>query len=267
MTDSDLVRKVAFLDTNTLHFIGIYLKYARSKDLFPWGSVGSADGKATAIQSVEDLQEHALKNSLKRGLETVDFLATLDVEVQYSPVSELELLTGRTRGAAIRHAAEEGVPDRMWSKFREDEIRERVPLAETTDIKEAVDRLTTMIEESGVAVATKTTEQANYTLELAKGINGLIYIEAMDSIIYAGALIAQADYLLTTDGYLKDTVNSIHRPGGEPRYETIRRRLQELVTQIILGDVDDIQLPSAHTVTADGNLKPDLPVSAPDRSP
>lgn len=266
MKDGDLVRKVAFLDTNTLHFIGIYLKYARSKDLFPWGSADTTDGKETALQSVEDQQEDTLKRSLKRGLETVDFLATQDVEVQYSPVSELELLTGRTRGAAIRHAAEEGIPDRMWSKFREEEIRERVPLDEIVEIKEAVDGLTTMIEESGVAVTTKTTEDANYALELAKGINGLVYVDAVDSIIYASALIAQADYLLTTDGYLKDAVNSIHNPRGEPRFTTIRRRLQELVTRILLGDADDIQLPSAHTITAEGNLKPDLPVSGTGRS-
>lgn len=265
MMDDTAVRQVVFLDTNTLHFIGIYLEHARKNDLFPWASADPTFGKEAAMQSLEGEQEAEVKRSLKRGLATVEFLSTQDVEVQYSPVSELELLTGRTRGAAIISAAREGIPDRMWSHFREDAIRERVPLTTMANIKEKVDGLTATMEESGVAVTTKTTGEANDVLELAKGINGLVYIEAMDSIIYASALIAQADYLFTTDGYLKDTVNFIHRPNGQPRYVAIRRRLQELITPITLEAADDVQLPSAHTITADGNLRPDLPASGADR--
>lgn len=201
MNDSHSLQKVAFLDTNTLHYIGIYLEYAKENDLYPWGL------KEAAKKNMNDLSDVDLKKSLKRGIETIDFLSTQDVQVQYAPVSELELLTGRAKGKAILSAAKEGVSDRMWSRFREEEIRERVGPTDLTDIKDRVDGLTSMLEESGIAVKTSRSDQASDVLELAKDINGLVYMEAMDSIIYANALVIQAAYLLTSDGYLKRRVH------------------------------------------------------------
>ena len=255
MNDSHSLQKVAFLDTNTLHYIGIYLEYAKENDLYPW------DLKEAAKKNVNDLADVDLKRSLKRGIETIDFLSKQDVQVQYAPVSELELLTGRAKGKAILSAAKEGVSDRMWSRFREEEIRDRVSPTDLADIKDRVDGLTSMLEESGIAVKTSRSDQASDGLELAKDINGLVYMEAIDSIIYANALAIQADYLLTSDGYLKDTVNHIHNPCGKPHYEKIKQQLQELVGRIILGNADDVELPSAHTVTDRGTLKPDLSAS------
>jgi hypothetical protein len=264
MNEQNVIQKLAFLDTNTLHYIGIYLEYAKKNDLFPKSTNDIA--KEAAAENVNSLAEADLRKSLKRGLETVYFLSTNAVQVQYAPISELELLTGRTKGKAIVSAAKEGVPDRMWSRFREDEIRERVTPADLLKIKDKVDELTFMLEESGVAVKTSHGNETNEVLALAKGINGLVYMEAMDSIIYASALVIQADYLFTSDEYLKKTVNYIHSPNGESRYEEIRRELQQLVSHLILGEADAVELPSAHTITSDGTLKPDLPVSGADSS-
>ena len=252
MNDQSAFQKLAFLDTNTLHYIGIYLVYAKENNLYPRGL------KEAAKENVNDLADTNLKKGLKRGLETIYFLSTQDVQVQYAPVSELELLIGRTKGKAIMSAAEEGVPDRMWSRFREDEIRERVGPTDLAIIQSRIDRLTSMLEESDVAVKTSHSDQASDALELAKGINGLVYMGAMDSIIYASALVAQADYLFTADEHLKKTVNYIYSPCGKSRYEGIRRLLQQLVSRIILGNADDIQLPRAHTVTGEGELSPSL---------
>ena len=235
MIDSNRFQKLAFLDTNILHYIGIYLEYAKKHDLFPKSIKDMANEKEAAAENVNNLAEADLRKSLKRGLETVYFLSTQDVQVQYAPVSELEMLTGRTKGKAIISAAQEGVPDRMWSHFREAEIRERVAPTDLTNIKDKVDGLTSMLEESGVAVKTSRSDQTNEVLELAKGINGLVYLESVDSIIYASALIAQADYLVTADGYLKETVNYIYSPSGKSRYEEIRKKLQAFVSQISLS--------------------------------
>ena len=261
MTETDILRKVAFLDTNTLHYIGIYLEYAKKNNLFPLATKDAANGKDEAIENVTNLAEAGLKRSLRRGLETIYFLSTQDIQVQYAPVSELELLTGRTKGKAVMLAAKEGVPDRMWSRFREEEIRERVGPTDLEDIRNGVHELTSMLEESNVVVKTGQSDQAGDVLELAKDINGLIYMEVMDSIIYANAIVAQANFLFTADEYLKKTINYIYSPSGNPRYEKIRLQLQQLVSQIILGDAKDIELPSAHTIKPDGMLDPNLPVS------
>ncbi len=261
MNEKQSFRKVVFLDTNTLHYIGIYLEYAKEKGLFPMGAKDTAKEKEAAAEAVTNLAEVVVRKGLKQGLETVDFLSRQDVHVQFAPVSELELLTGRARGKAIISAASEGVPDRMWSRFREDEIRERVTLTELADIKDRVNGLTSLLEESGVAVNTGGHNRANEVLELAKEINGLVYMEPVDSIIYASSLVAQADYLFTADGYLKQTVNYIYGLGSEPRYEEIRKQLQQLISQTILGNPYDVELPSAYSVTADGEVRPNFPIS------
>ena len=260
MNGRNVFQKLAFLDTNTLHYIGIYLEYAKENALFPRGTKDTAKEKDAAAENLNNLAEVDLRKSLKRGLETVYFLSTQDLQVEYAPVSELELLTGRTKGKAIVSAAEEGVPDRMWSRFRENEIRERVTFTDLVNIKDKIDGLTSMLEESGVAVTTSRKDQTSEMLTLAKGINGLVYMEPIDSIIYASALVAQADYLFTADGYLKETVNYIYSPSGE-RYEEIRRKLLQFLSQIILGNIGDVELPSAYTITADGRLEPNFPIS------
>ncbi len=260
MTEKRDFHKVAFLDTNTLHYIGIYLIYAKGENLFPWNIKNMASGKDVAIENVNNKAESNLKKSLKRGIENVDFLLTQNIQVQYAPISELELIITRIKGTAIISAAKEGVPDRIFSRFREEDIQELVDTTDLKNIKDRVNSLSSMLEESGIAIETNK-NQTNELLVLAKEINGLVYVDAMDSIIYASAILAQADYLFTADTYLQNTVNYIHNPSGKPRYEKIRQQLQQFVSQIILGNAEDIALPSAHTITAAGNPQPDLPVS------
>ena len=148
------VPQVVFLDTNTLHYVGIYLKYAKRKGLFPWHTQTSVSTKDPSRGVLDRLTEKDLKSSLKRGLETVTFLATHDVEVQYSSISELELITARSKGKAVLSAAKEGIPDRIWSHFEDKEIRDRLtPLALTTILK-GVDELTSLLIDSNVTVKT-----------------------------------------------------------------------------------------------------------------
>ncbi len=256
MNDRHALQQVALLDTNTLHYVGLYLKYARERILFPFGEECA---KAAAIENVNEFAEAELKRSLNRGLQVIDLLSTLDVRVEYSPVSELELVTGRTKGKAIMSLAKEGVPDRMWSRFpRETIIRDRIGLNDMAKIKEGINSLAILLAESGVAVKTHAREQTGDALELAKSINGLVYMEPLDSIIYASTLIARADYLFTSDKYLRKTVNLIGRGEGG-RYEEINQRLKERVSQITLGTADEVELPSAHEVRADGKTRPPLP--------
>lgn len=260
MTAQLPMRNVAFLDTNTLHYVGIYLDFAKEHRLFPLATEDVESAKDIAGERVDELGEAKLKESLQQGLSTVHFLTTQDVEVQYAPASELELLAGRTKGKAIINAANEGIPDRMWSNFREHEIRDRVTVTDCSDTKTVIDRLSSTLTESGIAVETRDQNRTTEAMELAKGINGLVYIEAMDCIIYASAIVAQADYLITSDGYLKDTINHIHDPKGEPRYNDIRRQLKQLVGGILLGKPEELQLPSAHTISTKGNPRPQIPV-------
>ncbi len=254
MNNQQNFQKVAFLDTNILHYIGIYLEYAQKEGL------SLSVDKEKAIQNINGRADADLKKSLKQGLETVYFLSGHKVQVQYSPISELELLSGRARGRAILSAAKEKVPDRMWSRFREEQISDRVSVDDLKDVKDGVDRLTSLLKESGVAVKMSGGDEMRDVLELAKGINGLIYMEAKDSIIYASTLLAKADCLFSADEYLRDTINKIRGMGSSgdtDRYKGIRKQLRQL-SDIRPGTAVEVELPSAHTITAQGNVKPAL---------
>ena len=250
--------KVAFLDTNTLHYIGLYLCHAKKNTLYPWIAGARTKDVDAARDNVGDFADDKLKRSLKRGLETVHVLLIHNLQAQYSPASELELLAGKTRGEAILSAAKEGIPDRMWTHFYEDEVRSRLNLADMKAISETVQRLSVTLEDSGVAVKANVQDRKQDALYLAKEINGVVYMEPMDSIIYASSIVAGADYFVTADESLRKTINCIYDGGSDPSYERINKGLKKRVSAILLHDPDEIDLPRAFTVTPTGMLRPDV---------
>lgn len=243
-------QKVVFLDTMTLHYIRLCLESAKKDGLeFP-----------TDEQTVSILKNHfgkvsekLLKESLLQGLETIVLLAR-DVQVEYAPVSEIEILTGITEGEARVKMAQEGIPHRIWSNFLPKEIRDRIAIEDLAAIKDRIDGLDSMLEESGVTITRSDSDRTNEVIELAKGIVGLIYMGEIDSIIYASAVAAGANYLITADSYLIETVNYI-RDSKEQRYEEIRQKLNELISEVILKTEIEIKLPQAFTVTHTGRRK------------
>ena len=241
-------KKTAYLDTNTLHFIGIYLERANAENLYPF-KTESPDESVKRLEKIS--LDGELKKRLTQGLRILDYLKKRDLQVEYSIVSKIELITGRTRGKAIEYAAQEGIPDRMWSRrLTESQVRERVSNADMKGISERIDRIFSNIEKSSITVLSSERRMQD-VLELAGGISGLIYMGAIDCIIYAGALVAQADYLITSDEYFRKTVNHIRNPPAESDYSEIQGRLKTL-----LGPT--MSLPKAFTVTDKGNLKPQM---------
>ena len=79
----------------------------------------------------------------------------------------------------------------------------------------------------------------------------------MDGVIYASALIAQADFLFTNDRYLRGIVNQI-RDCNSLRYREVNQNLKECITQIAYWPADKVVLASAHQITADGTREPEL---------
>lgn len=255
MGDLSSLQQTALLDTNMLHYVGLYLKYASPKSLFPFGD---RSGKAEAIDDVGKFAEKELRRSLKRGLHVIDVIRERDLQVEYSPVSELELTTGRTKGKAVIALANEGVPDRMWSRFpQEQEIRDRVGPQDMTTIADDVNSLAGLFEDSAVAVKMHVSHRTGYVMDLAKFISGLVFMEPIDSLVYASALVAQADFLFTSDNYLKKTVNLIQH-GESDRYLEINSRLRDQVGPMIVRASDAVELATAHVVTADGKIEPEL---------
>ena len=217
-------RKVAFIDTNLLHFIDLYLSFADNKGLYPWkGEKPDAD---EALTRLADEGEGTLCKSLKRGLGAIHELRKHEVEVQYSSISELELMEGRATGKAFESAAREKVPFRMWSRISELEIQERVGIQGFREIKLGVDEIRARLENSGLLVGFSSGFPVRDVLQVSQEIGGLIYLSVMDSIIYGSALIADADYFFTNDKALGQTAKKIRSPNGNADFMEVRQVLR-----------------------------------------
>ena len=234
-------RQVVFLDTNALHYMHLYLTFASDENLYPFcPHDGSAD---EARQHLRTVASGNLRSSLSKGLEAIVDLSTTDSQVEYSPVSELELIAGRARGRAIVKTATEGIPDRMWTRFHGEEISSRLNTEDLVEIGANIASLSTLLDEAGVQATVSDPDRVSDVFDLAKRVGSLVYVGFADSVIYASALVAGADYLITFDDYLRKTVNRI-RTAPRP-YDDLKKRLRTVVGEILLADVALVTLPEA----------------------
>lgn len=58
MSEQSSLRQIALLDTNMLHYVGLYLQYANKKNLFPFSEDSE---KADAIVDINEFAELDLK--------------------------------------------------------------------------------------------------------------------------------------------------------------------------------------------------------------
>ena len=231
------LRKVVFLDTNVLHFVGLYLSRARERKLFPSGG-----DEAAAEEHLSSMAEADLATSLGKGLRVVASLRRDNPRVEYSTASELELMAGKAHGKAIEKAAAEGVPDRWWTRFRDKEIGERLLAGDLARIAGDVAGLDGMLQDAGIDATVSNTARGRDVLAIAKEVMGLVYLSVIDSVIYAEAVAAQADQIISEDGYLRATIHRIRKdtsPGGT------RARLQERVAALLSRPPESVILPNA----------------------
>lgn len=242
MTDTGSFRKVAFLDTNVLHFIDLYLRQAREHDLFP-----VAGEEEAAHQHLDRLRKDKLRKSLTDGLNAVAYLLREEARVEYSSIAELELMAGRARGRAVEKAAAEGIPDRMWTRFDETEVSGRLLAVDLTAIRNRIDELGPALTTAGIDAAVAGASRTRDAIELAKDVAEAIYLGFADSVIYAGALVAEADELLSADNYLTKTVNRIK---SEAALHQARERLENRVAALLSREPATVTLPSATKIPA-----------------
>lgn len=243
MTATSL-RKVVFLDTNVLHFVGLYLSRAKNRGLFPFN--GDA---AAAEEFLSGMTEADLARSLGKGLRVVMTLRRDNPRVEYSTVSELELLVGRARGKAIEKAAAEGIPDRMWTRLGDKDIGERLLASDFTQIAEGVDGIGGILQDAGIDATVSNPDRARDVLAIAREVMGLVYFGVIDSVIYAEAIAAQADQVISTDDYLRKTVHHIKEDTSP---DGIRARLQERVAVLLSRDSGSVTLPDAEPLPGKG---------------
>lgn len=220
--------RLAFLDTMVLHYLQLYMAEVPEHVMYPTGCVvgsgeptyGSEGDRDAAIAKT---REHIIGrasdgdrefwNSVDKGLSVVSFLmgsdGTRPYVVEYAMVSELELMSGKVRGAAVMKYAREGVPQRMWGRLRDEGIARRVGLVDRRRIWSEVEGMRNGLDDLGLGVADRSGSGVGDAMELAKGLVQAVHLSTVDAIVYASALVARADCLITNDEYLHEVVESV----------------------------------------------------------
>lgn len=223
LNDLDEDRKVVYLDTNSLHYLDLFVRHVQNSHL----TVNDIESQELARQ-FEQSEDIGYGKGLQKGHRIFSFVLRKDAQVEFSHVSKIELLCGRVRGAVIVNAAKQGIPDRMWSHIGEKEIRDGSNEADLQRIRERIDDLEDALADFGIIVGVASEPKRILDiLGLAAFIVGYVYMSATDSMVYASAIAARADWLITGDYYLRKTANRIQNPNGRARYEVIQRLLKD----------------------------------------
>lgn len=124
-------------------------------------------------------------------------------------MSELELIVGRAKGKALISAAEEDIPERMWSRFQYDEeyINSQLTPAVRAMTASRVFDLTSGLNDLEVNVIKGAESGVAEIWDLARELLSIVYMSVNDALVYAGALREEAKYIVTFDRYFRDTIN------------------------------------------------------------
>ena len=220
-------QEIAFLDTNALHFVRLYINLAYEDKLYPF----SPEMEATEI--VIGQKKDSLRTAYNKGLDVVTFCIKHNLLIQYSNVSTLELVVGRARGEALLKAATEGVPERKWTGFanRDDEVAAYLEVDVLQGIRQEISQLVSRLESIEIYM---NSDEDNVVSALALELAGLVYMTTADCVILAHALTARAQYVLTYDNYFRTIVNGIY---NSPKYDAIRQQIK--------NSIPDVHLPHA----------------------
>lgn len=237
-----------FVDTNTVHYARLFLRFAKKRDLPP---VGTGPGNSEEEIKQEFVGQAQFNHD--RGRKLVDYLlkqGNREARIEYSPVTRLELTAGLLRGKAILHAAEEGVAHRMWNRMDETEILSRLDPSAFADILNSVSDLETDFDEAGIVLVEADPKKQSETWSLASQILGVTFLDLGDCAIYASALLAEADELVTADNYFRQVVNYMQNPGGamphqRAYFRDANNKMKILLSGAIGINVSEVVLPKA----------------------
>lgn len=240
-----------FLDTNALHYARLYLGFAKQHNLPPVG---------TSTDNPDDIIENRYRNrkktgqSFKTGRKLVNYLLNSCNEgarIEYSPVTKVELMCGQLRGKAMLNAAEEGIPYRMWNRIDEREILDRLQSDVYAEVWQEMENLDELFSSAGIDIEESNRERMKSVWLMAQQILRFVFLDLGDCAVYASALLAEADELITDDGYFRDLVNAIenanvHREVEKREYfGKLETELKQIVADAIGIKASEVKLPKA----------------------
>lgn len=240
-----------FLDTNNLHWASLFIEFAEPLRLHP---VGHRDPGDTAGELEGNFVGRTLAD-YRKGAKVIEFLrdqcSRQGARVEYSPITTLELICGLLRGRAMLDAAQARLAHRMWGHIDEVEILERLNDTAYQEVERQTRDLEAAFLKAGVRLAETTSDRIREVWLLARRILGSVYLDLGDVVVYASALLAEADILMSGDGYLRRVANGIANPGAladsveRSYYSQAQQAIKRAVADITGFPIGEIVLPPA----------------------
>lgn len=210
-------RSVLFLDTNALHFCRLFLDTAKRNGLSDSGmSPEDVDRELTRLSA----GRYRTAEDLIKGRKIVAYLRAAsenDAQVEYAPLTCLEMMSGLLRGRAIQAAAQDQIPHRMWGHFSEREVLNRLSDEAYIAVERVTDGIDDQFQDAGVNLIETDPGSLPDVWRLARVVMRTVFFEPADCLVYTSAVLAQADNLVTADGYLRETASGIANPGAAQR--------------------------------------------------
>ena len=154
-------------------------------------------------------------------------------------------MAGRARGRALEKAAAEGIPERMWTRFSQNETGGRLLTQDLVQIRQRIEEIGPTLDAAGIEASVADASRTRDALELARDVAAAVYMSMADCVIYAGSVVAEADELISADNYLTKTVNRLR---DNASMKGARLRLQQQVAAVRSAPLRP--LPAARKITA-----------------
>ena len=204
---------VVVLDTNVLHCVRLYLSYAEGKRRFPHQGLQWSVTEGYIRRRVEETK---VRDALICGGRVLDFLHCNGVELVRCSAVEAELFRLEAFSRALRNAmGRSRVRGRWFSRFEDEEVNRWMTQQDRKSIISTLNETFNALDSLGVRVTDLDPASSSDVVWLARGIMTMVYMDAMDSVVYANALVAAATHLVTSDGRFRNVVNAFKNPSSE----------------------------------------------------
>lgn len=231
------MRPTVFLDSNALHFLSTYLRYAHEFG-FPPYSRHKAD--LTWIRNeLEQRMPGDIANLVINGAKTLAFLQSITrndgAAVFCSRLSKAELLYGILDGQAHFRLAREGLSYRMRQRVRD--LSQLVAMClEREDYERLVrevDNLFELLNDNGISIDMVEEDASNFEIvaTFAEFMQKNVFLDVLDCWMYGCAVTVQAERIITFDSYFKSVICKV-RSSGEGEWAQVRQNIQSEMERV-----------------------------------
>lgn len=146
-------------------------------------------------------------------------------------------------------AADEGIPHRMWNRIDEFEIIDRLRAEVYQEVQQSISEIENQLRSAGIDIFEADPERMKLVWSMALQVLGFVFLDLGDCAVYASALLAEADEIITGDRYFRYVVNENAEvfPDENKRlyFQQAKADLRQIVADAIGIDVSEVYLPKA----------------------